>query len=634
MSERKWTIRTLSILTALVIGLIVTVNFIIDPYGEFRLIEGDYNKLKLKAEKTTALQVSSKLYDGKYALVFGSSRTMLLSSEIMGEPVLNFSTSLYNNPGDILALLEMLNKKQLANITHIYFLVDINGFHYTSAAPEMLNKGTLLLETLKNLGPKKIEEAWNCLTANNQKLSESNYPNYIDSYGTLHKQETPYKTRQPHFSSHVVTPYFLNSLKKINSFSANHAIETTFFTTPWQQPFISSLQTKVTSILNNAAIACGGLLNFQLHPEFIGKTSLFYDPSHLNTSGLKLFVKLLRSSQTEKVSIENSNKINPANYKTITSADLLDIINNWNKDLDTDSFIQAICETHRNDLIILLYENIEKLGQTKLLFTGKSILYAKPERIKPILEKNGMIHHQYFKEISLQDAIMSGNINMIKSAILLGADVNSINTYGASPLFVAAVFSPNSEIIKILLKTGADPFFIPKTASSGYYLNQSVFTLALKQKNQILLNFLTSQFPNHPLSRHAILLAELNKHPDNALAFKEAAALNRKYYNSSNPLMQRLHLNRTDIEKVSTSNNVTTLKFGTTELVLTPREAYLYEHINVLNNVYELIEETTKFQANKLSFQGTREQHFQAIFQDIGRLVGNLNQHNAIWILD
>ncbi len=390
-------------LAALIISLIITVNLIIDPYGEFRLIEGDYNKLKLKAEKTTALQVASKLNDGKYALVFGSSRTMLLSSEIMGEPILNFSTSIYNNPGDILALLKMLSHKQLANVTNIYFLVDINGFHYTKAATEMSSKSRLFLETLRNIGPEKIEDAWNCLVANNKQYGADNFPNNIDSYGTLHKIDKPYHEKSPFFSSHFVTPYYLKSLKAVSTFCADHAIKSTFFTAPWQQPFIRPLQIKADAILSQAAKACGNLLNFQLQQDFTGNTSFFNDPSHLNVHGLKKFIKLLHLSGKNIPQIELSPIKLPTNvlvdYNKITPETLSNIINQKQNISDADSFIQAICETKRKDLIICLYKNIEKLGQRKTAFIASSILYAKPDRIKPLLER-GLLHQKlFFKNI-------------------------------------------------------------------------------------------------------------------------------------------------------------------------------------------------------------------------------------------
>ncbi len=635
MTQRNWTIRTLSTLAILVIGLIVAVNFVIDPYGEFRLIEGDYNKFKLKAEKTTALQVASKLYDGKYALVFGSSRTMLLSSDMMKEPILNFSTSIYNNPGDILALLKMLDEKQLSNITHIYSLVDINGFHYTKTAEEMTNKVTLLLETIRNLGPNKFEDAWDCIAVNTKQYNSTDYPKNIDSYGSLHKKDTPYNAKEPFFSSHFVTPYFLKSLNELSSFCSTKKIKTTFFTTPWQQPFSSEPQAKISTILNQASQACGILLNFQLHPDFTGNTSLFSDPSHLNTLGLKSFIKKLKSSKDNYISTGKTYSLTTQDYNLISQKELIQILNKGTHNSNAMSFIQTICETGRKDLITCLYRNIEKLNQSKALYTGNSFIFAKPDRLKPLLEEGILLDQEYLEESALQDAVMSGNKEMIRNAILFGAKINLPNLFGAPPLLTAAMFSPDVTLIKMLLDNGANPNFIAKTAKSTGYINESTFTLALKHKNKTLHNFLTTHYPDNILAKHSILLNSIIDNTNNSTAFDEALAINQKYYGSKDPLVHRLHLNKDRAGYLSNVNGTRTIVIGTEEYILTPTEEFLYNTITIENKIIELLEKTFLFQTRRLLSSNPKDQEImQSIANDLSRLLTLLSRHNAIWVLN
>lgn len=632
MTNRKWTILTLSMLAALVVSLIVIVNFIIDPYGEFRLIEGNYNKLKLKAEKTTALQVASKLNDGKYALVFGSSRTMLLSSEIMGEPILNFSTSIYNNPGDILALLKMLTKKQLANITNIYFLVDINGFHYTATAPEMSSRSRLFLETLRNIGPKKIEDAWDCLVANSKQYGTENFPNNIDSYGTLHKVEKPFHAKDPFFSSHFVTPYYLKSLRNISIFGKQNKIKTLYFTTPWFQPFVQEQQNKINSILDKAALASGGLLNFQLRTNLTGNSTLFYDPSHLNKKGLINFIKILNLAASP--SIPDSFSILQANvdYKNITFKDLKKEIYEKNSPQINSFFFPTLLQAGRKDLFLNFYDNAQSFHITKKGIITDAFVLAQPEQLKILLE-NGRDLSQYIN-FGLFKAIMSGNLGMVKNAILLGADINNIGPQDVTPLQRAIMFSPDINIIKLLLDSGASPNYINTTTTYTKYLYDSPFTLALRCKNQDIFNYLVSRFPQSPLAQHASLLKKLQKDPNNSELYNNCLKLHKKYYKSDNLItgvVVRLINNKNYLKS---ENGITILHLGTDKYKLTKIEEYLFRNFETGQRIELLVTKTFTHLTNReVSKSAEDTAILNKIIQELNLIIPILIKNKAIKIL-
>ena len=618
-------------LAALVISLIITVNLIIDPYGEFRLIEGDYNKLKLKAEKTTALQVASKLNYSKYALVFGSSRTMLLSSEIMGEPILNFSTSIYNNPGDILALLNMLTKKQLANVTDIYFLVDINGFHYTATAPEMSSKCRLLLETLRNIGPKKIEDAWNCLAANSKQYGTENFPNNIDSYGTLHKVDKPYHEKPSFFSSHFVTQYYLESLRNISIFCKHNKINSFYFTTPWFQPFITQQQSKINAILAKITTASGSLLNFQLNTKLTGNASLFSDPSHLNKKGLIHFIKILHSTPCPSTPTFFLELPTNVDYKNISFNSLKNILNeNPSQKIDSN-FFQTLLQSGRKDLLLDIYDNAQSFHISKKDIIADAFLLARHKLLKTFLE-NERDFNKYLN-ISLFKAIMSGNYDMIKNSILLGADVNNVGADSITPLQRSLIYSPDISIIKFLLNSGASINYINTTTKLLRYYNESAFTLALKSNNNIF-NYLISRFPQNPLAQHAKLLKKLQTDPNNVELYKKCLALQKKYYKSTDLRSAIIVKLQKKENYLKIENGTPILHLGKNKYLLTPTEAYLFKNFKTGEKIEYLMSKTFTHLTNReVSFSTEDAAILNNITQELNNLTPVLIKNGDIKLL-
>ncbi|WP_319777804.1 ankyrin repeat domain-containing protein [Maridesulfovibrio sp.] len=513
---------TISTLAALIIALILTVNIIIDPYGEFRLIEGNYNKLKFKNLKSSALKVASKLYDGQYTLVFGSSRTMLVSEEILGEPVLNFSTSIYVNPGDILALLKTLDEKQIKNIKQIYYLIDINSFHYESSAPELASKAALFMESFRNIGPDKIEDAWKCVK--NNVGPEPEHPNFIDEFGVLHKKDESYKDNVVVFNSHFVSQYYLDKLAEINSFCIKNRVKITYFTVPWCQNLNTGQQAKLNAILNSAISSCSSYYDLFGNTDFTGHKNLFSDPTHLTSTGLKkLFNK--RYWTQDKIKYARATPTTHPNFKEMKKDDFFTYITKHPQLVDT-GFIDEIHKLGRDDLVLYLYDK----GIAVEAMVGKSFFLDKPSVLKMILSSGRNFNkNMQANNVNLHYAIMSGITDGVKNAILLGADVNN-QIAGTTPLIVALKSTKGTEMLSLLLKSGADINYINKYESGRQDFKQSLFTFALAKNNQKQLDFLLSYAPDSPLAKHARLVLELRKNPGNATAYNKYLVLQNKYY--------------------------------------------------------------------------------------------------------
>lgn len=122
MSSRLFTIRffllfTISYLSAYILYIIV------NPEQKF---DSSITKLKFFYTKEYSKKQFEYLKENKCMLVFGTSQTHMISSEMVGNKVLNFH-NLYGEADDILNFLHQLNKKQLGNITNVIFLIDLRA---------------------------------------------------------------------------------------------------------------------------------------------------------------------------------------------------------------------------------------------------------------------------------------------------------------------------------------------------------------------------------------------------------------------------------------------------------------------------------------------------------------------------
>ncbi|WP_421903769.1 ankyrin repeat domain-containing protein [Maridesulfovibrio sp.] len=572
--NKKWTIATIGTVAFIVLSLILAVNIVVDPYGEYRIVEAPFNKLKFKAQKTSALQVASKLYDDEYTLIFGSSRTMLISEDILGEPVLNFSTSIYNNPGDILALLETLDEKQIKNIKQIYYLIDINSFHYQNSAPELASKLALFMESFRNIGPQKIEDAWQCITENLG--PESDKPNYIDEFGVLNKEEAPYKDKKPFFSSHYVTSYYLDKLTEINSFCKKNSIPTIYFTIPWIKPFAENQSFFLKKIMRKIPTTQIDFYDFYLNTDITGNKNLFTDPSHLNAKGLK---KIFTPPYWTKDRIRHANNAQSPNidFTTIRNSEFSSYVIENFAALDASIFNQ-MSDSKRPDLILAMYDT--PLSKKKLV--SDCFLLGQTSLLKELLSNGRSFNtDQDTIDLCLLQAIMSGNIELIKAAILLGADVNSIANKGEPPLSTATRATKGTYIVKFLLENGANENYINKKNTLNQALAHSVYTLALLKGDMEKLTFFINNSNDSPLSRHAKLLLELEKNPDNATAYAECTKLQNKHYNVDNIATARFFISDPDQCYIKKENGLDLLVLPEGTHQISSITASLFKNIKV-----------------------------------------------------
>jgi hypothetical protein len=146
-------------LPACLVLLWVVVSVLIDPYGEFHILP---MRRSFERHETTPYYQAGLLERDSYALVFGSSRSATLNDKLLGEPVLNLSTSLYDYPTGPEFFLRGLDAAQWSHIRRIYFL---DEYHMLPANPwparpaSWTSRPAFLWQTFRNMDSLKILRA-------------------------------------------------------------------------------------------------------------------------------------------------------------------------------------------------------------------------------------------------------------------------------------------------------------------------------------------------------------------------------------------------------------------------------------------------------------------------------------------
>lgn len=121
MYYKKWII-SLSLIVASAYLLLAILYIAVDPEQFFN---HSLTKYKFRYTNYYSKYQFEKLKSSRYSLVFGTSRSLKISTEAQVSPFLNFH-NLYGEPAEVLNFLQQLDDKQIKNINTVYFLVSIN----------------------------------------------------------------------------------------------------------------------------------------------------------------------------------------------------------------------------------------------------------------------------------------------------------------------------------------------------------------------------------------------------------------------------------------------------------------------------------------------------------------------------
>ena len=207
-------------------------SILIDPFGESQTKE---QKLKIFASSVLTIdRYLKQLSEKKYTLIFGTSRSNLISSEQFGGPVLNLHV-VYGNPYSVSGFLERLEGGHLKNVSEIYYLLDFFTFDGVERAHKKIEYKSLLdrfMYRFSNLG----NYFWVAISTVKSNLI-SDYSYYITIDGS--RKNVADSEREPEFRLiHGLELYTnitfdaLEQLGMIEKFCKRNNLKITYFTPP------------------------------------------------------------------------------------------------------------------------------------------------------------------------------------------------------------------------------------------------------------------------------------------------------------------------------------------------------------------------------------------------------------------
>jgi hypothetical protein len=260
---------------------IVAATYVIDPFGEAPRARGAY----FASDVPTIARYRTMLSEASYTLVFGTSRSHLLSDDILGEPVLNLFP-LYGSPVSVDHFLRGLDQRQLGNIRRVIYLLDVHTF--SKAGPFVMDYYSEPLANLKyrvlNF-PMYVSRSLERLRKNRKR----DMAGYVHWRGFL----VPGRVVRWDGSSISVNaqdfdPSIIGRLGEIKQFLDERNIAVEFVTPTVTAAHLRALDIGKLVALRRAILAeIGTYAELTYMPGISSSKELFSDDSHLNTEGVR-----------------------------------------------------------------------------------------------------------------------------------------------------------------------------------------------------------------------------------------------------------------------------------------------------------------------------------------------------------
>lgn len=205
---------------------------LVDPNQLWQKNSADWNKHSYS--RFYSRSQYEKLRHKNYSLIFGSSRSQKVSSQLQLDDYLNFH-NLYSEPGDIKNFITQLSDNQLKNIDVIYFELDIGAFRRELFKPIDYNNYNVLTDIVSFSLPLKIDHI--ILAFRELYYNFFNVRKYkIDSDGSLflYNHEKPvFISENPTrriFAGNRYSQFAINEIAFINKFCIENDINIVFYT--------------------------------------------------------------------------------------------------------------------------------------------------------------------------------------------------------------------------------------------------------------------------------------------------------------------------------------------------------------------------------------------------------------------
>lgn len=298
--------------TLLAMTLIVfIVNIVIDPFIEHPHLNILHLKKFGQDFQSSPYQFYEKLSNNKYSLVFGTSHSANLTSESLGEPILNMSLSTYGNPSDIYSWLNGLNQQQWDNIHVIYLLVDYHTLVDKTSPYDEMNfhsRRDFYRSTIQNLNRHKLLKSVETVVKN----VTGNYNTSITDQGE-YLYERPIAFHEIKYSERVkfhTQEKAIQKIKLIQSLATKNSKPVILFKTTFSSLFLINLDwPSVQNHYRTLAQSVGPLVNLMYRPEYSTNIDMFRDATHHVTQLTDASGEILMDENRSQQFIVNKNNV-------------------------------------------------------------------------------------------------------------------------------------------------------------------------------------------------------------------------------------------------------------------------------------------------------------------------------------
>lgn len=321
MKFKYWTKSTLKISILLFLILLI-INYIVNPNMKF-----DNKSLKNNYFSTIeyAKKLKIKLSDDKYTLIFGTSRSALVSNDTLNSEVLNIGV-IYGSPHSVYTFLSSLTKKEISNIKEIYYLVDLHTLNSNSkfVKNDDFMSDDSFIQSIKNLISINFQDLYRIYLKLKFTLFGSEYIVHENGYSVKKDSDI---MALPKFNVSTDQKYddsALEKLKIINDFCIKNNLKITYYTATFIDEWLSK-QVDPNIIIERWSkildLGIKGFYGLWYIPEVSsinkeGKYN-FSDYSHMNYNTLKYVYENYILNENKKYYIENKEEL----IKTITDID-------------------------------------------------------------------------------------------------------------------------------------------------------------------------------------------------------------------------------------------------------------------------------------------------------------------------
>ncbi len=283
MNSKKW-VANFFVLIFISYPILWGFVYVVNPTYKYdnRIIKK--NKIGYSSNANFSRTLFTKLKEGGYTLVFGTSRSHLIDEGMLHQDTLNLH-SIYGHPDSIYSFLNQLDKNQINNIGNIFYLVDTHTVNIKEVYIDY-NLMDFDLSTSASVTRNDIQMSFKSLFSNSF-ITLNGSPAGIDKS----RASKIYRTAKPPLQEYSTQG--IEMIKKINQLCIQKGINITYITPTFPNEILNKMnldleREKWLKLLN------GGIEEFYAlywvdnisNLKQNGYYSSFYDETHINYNAL------------------------------------------------------------------------------------------------------------------------------------------------------------------------------------------------------------------------------------------------------------------------------------------------------------------------------------------------------------